>query len=216
MSKPSEERRSFLTSLNARVVALAAMAAGGVAIAQGKSKTPARWEPARHEKDDWLDALPGKHRLIFDTTTAEGFGEALAFAGNFMRVNQSEYGLHDGDLAVIIVARHSSTMLGYNDAIWAKYGAAQTRVKNPKTNQAPTVNIYRSSLESLFERGVQLAVCSSATHAIVDRLAPAVGGSAEAIYAEFIANLMPNSRLVPAGIVAVNRAQERGYSLVRA
>ena len=29
-----------------------------------------------------------------------------------------------------------------------------------------------------------------------------------------VANLVPNARLVPAGIVAVNRAQERGYALV--
>jgi intracellular sulfur oxidation DsrE/DsrF family protein len=29
---------------------------------------------------------------------------------------------------------------------------------------------------------------------------------------ELAANLVGNSRLVPAGIVAVNRAQERGYS----
>jgi intracellular sulfur oxidation DsrE/DsrF family protein len=28
-------------------------------------------------------------------------------------------------------------------------------------------------------------------------------------------NLVSNSRMVPAGIVAVNRAQERGYSLAR-
>jgi len=27
-----------------------------------------------------------------------------------------------------------------------------------------------------------------------------------------VANLVPNARIVPAGIVAVNRAQERGYS----
>ena len=29
-----------------------------------------------------------------------------------------------------------------------------------------------------------------------------------------VANLVPNARLVPAGIVEVNRAQERGYALV--
>jgi intracellular sulfur oxidation DsrE/DsrF family protein len=33
---------------------------------------------------------------------------------------------------------------------------------------------------------------------------------------EMAANLIPNARLVPAGIVAVNRAQERGYSFVYA
>lgn len=32
------------------------------------------------------------------------------------------------------------------------------------------------------------------------------------IYQEFVANTVPNSHIVVAGIVAVNRAQERGYT----
>ena len=44
----------------------------------------------------------------------------------------------------------------------------------------------------------------------------ATGGDADTIYNELAANLIPNSHLVPAGIVAVNRAQERGYSAVHA
>ena len=33
------------------------------------------------------------------------------------------------------------------------------------------------------------------------------------LFEEMKANLLPNARLVPAGIVTVNRAQERGYSV---
>jgi len=36
---------------------------------------------------------------------------------------------------------------------------------------------------------------------------------ADDVYKEISANLMPNARLVPAGIVAVDRAQEHGYSI---
>src|SRR5712691_1536203 len=54
-SSSSPERRSFLTSLNAGVASLAAMAFGGVAAAQVKLTATSRWEPARHEKDDWFD-----------------------------------------------------------------------------------------------------------------------------------------------------------------
>ena len=31
------------------------------ATAQGQSQAGARWQPERHEADDWLDKLPGKH-----------------------------------------------------------------------------------------------------------------------------------------------------------
>jgi len=91
------------------------MAAGGVAMAQQKSTPGARWEPARHEKDDWFDQLPGKHRLVFDTIAYDGLAEAILFANNFMRVNRADYGLQNSDLAVVIVVRHRSTPFGYND-----------------------------------------------------------------------------------------------------
>jgi intracellular sulfur oxidation DsrE/DsrF family protein len=47
-------------------------------------------------------------------------------------------------------------------------------------------------------------------------IARAAGGDTDAVFAEMTANLVSNARMVPAGIVAVSRAQERGYSLVSA
>lgn len=232
MSRPSPsslERRSFLTRLNTGVASIAAMA--GAAMAQEKSATPGRWEPARHEKDDWLDKPGSKHRVVFDTTTWEGFGEALAFAGNFLRVNRSDYGLQNSDLAVVIVARHRSAAFGYNDAMWAKYGlalAGRAKVDDPKTRLPPKANLYNvagngdlmpnrgTTVDSLIKQGVQLAVCTLSTHGNAGVIAEAMGGNAEAIFNELSANLVSNARLVPAGIVAVNRAQEHGYTLMSA
>jgi hypothetical protein len=234
-SSPPPERRSFLTSLNAGVTSLAALAVGSIAFAQEKEKPTAttRWEPARHDKDDWLDKQSTKHRLVFDTTTPDGFGEALAFAANFVRVNRVEYGVQNNELALLIVVRHRSTPFGYSDAIWAKYGAAmaaQSKFEDPKSKAAPKTNVYNSTdyedllpnrgvnLDSLFKQGVQLGVCSVATRGYASGIAQAVGGNADNINSELIANLVSNSgaRMVPAGIVAVSRAQERGYTLVRA
>jgi intracellular sulfur oxidation DsrE/DsrF family protein len=185
----------------------------------------------RHEKDDWLDQMPGKHRLVFDTTKPDGFGEAIAFATNFIRVNQSDYAVPNNELAVVIVARSRSTPFAYNDAIWAKYGiplAARADFTDPKTKQAPKINVYKSAdyagqlpnrgttLDALLKQGVQLAVCQVATRGYAGAIADAVGGKTDAIYEELVANIVNNARMVPAGIVAVNRAQERGYSLCTA
>src|SRR5689334_23016622 len=112
-SAASPHRRSFITGLNAGVTSLAAVAIGGAALAQEKPSAGARWEPARHDKDDWMDQIPGKHRLVFDTITEERLRDALLFANNFMIVNRSEYGLENKDLGVIIVVRHLSTSFGY-------------------------------------------------------------------------------------------------------
>ena len=225
-SPSSPERRSFFSRFNAGAVSLAALTMGGIAMA--KPKPAARWEPTRHDKDDWLDQLPGKHRFLFDTISADGLGDALAFANNFIIVNKSDYGLDSKELAVVMVVRHRSTPFGYNDAIWTKYGAVLapiTPIEDPKTKQPPKVNVYNSAehasllpsrgtiLDALTTQGVRVAVCSMATRGIADVIAGKIGGSGDAINQELIANLIPNARMVPAGIVAVNRAQERGYAL---
>jgi intracellular sulfur oxidation DsrE/DsrF family protein len=229
MSGLNTERRSFLTGINSKLAAFAAIAVGSARLAQGKPAV--KWEPARHEKDDWLDKPPVKHRLVFDTTTPEAFGEALAFAGNYLRVNHTDYGLQDSDLSVVIVARHRSVAFAYNDAIWAKYGtpiAARANFEDPKTKRPPAANVYNledygtllsnrgTTVDPLLKRGVQLAVCSTATRGVAGAIAKAVGGNTDTINSELIANLLNNSRMVPAGIVAVSRAQERGYTLVTA
>jgi len=207
-------RRSFLTGLRTGIASLAFAGA-----AAAKPASSASWQPARHDKDDWLDRPGTKHRLVFDTTTQEGFSEALLFAGNYIRVNNTDYGLQNSDLSVIIVVRHGSTPFGYTDPIWARYGAPMaTRFKfeDPKTKQTPTLNVFDSDIEALAKQGVQIAICSVATRVYAGVIAAAVGGSTDAINAELIGNRVPGSLMVPAGIVAVNRAQERGYSLVRA
>ena len=164
-----------------------------------------------------MDQIPGKHRLVFDTTSADGFRNALLFAGNFIVANHNDYGLENQDQAVIVVARHISTSYGYNDAMWAKYGAplaGQAPSADAQAKEPPKANPSAMALASLANQGVQFAVCSMATHRLAGSIARAAGITADAAFAELTANLVSNARLVPAGIVAVNRAQERGYALV--
>src|SRR5262249_41116708 len=151
----------FLTRFNAGAAAIAALAVGGIARAQQKSASPARWEPARHDKDDWMDTLPGKHRLVIDTKSVEGFRNALLFANNFMTANRNEYGLDNHDLAIIIVVRHLSTAFGYSNDMWAKYGstlAAQTPSADSQGKEPPKANPSAASLVPLSNQGVQIAV----------------------------------------------------------
>lgn len=222
-------RRSFLSKLGLGVTA---GGAAGLAAspAQAQSTEGGRWQSARHAQDDWLDQVPGKHRFVLDAPTVEGFGNALAFLNNYFNVNRDTYGLQDGDLAVVLIARHLSTSFAYTDALWAKYGAQittqRTNFNDPKTKQPPTINLFNSTaygpalpnrgntLDSLIKRGLRLGVCQVSTRGYAAGIAMAVGATPDAIYNEMVAHLVPNARLVPAGIVAVNRAQERGYSFV--
>jgi len=155
---------------------------------------------------------------VIDTFTVNGFGDAVLWAGNFLLANRNEYGLKNEDMALIIVARHFSTGYGYNNDMWAKYGAtlASRAPSADGTKEPPKANPSAASIASLANEGVRFAVCSMATRRLAGMITRASGGTADAAFAELSANLMSNARLVPAGIVAVNRAQERGYTLATA
>lgn len=188
----------------------------GERVGAAQSSAAGAWAPMRHPKDDWFDQIPGKHRLFFDTTTAEHVSSALQFAGNFLRANKDGYGLEDRDVAVVICLRHHATPFAFGDAIWAKYGkpfSDRLSFVDPNTKQPPTTNVHLAELSGLVKRGVHLAVCDMASHAYAHMIAEQNDGDPEAIYKEFVANALGNSHFVTAGIVAVNRAQERGYAL---
>lgn len=224
----SSAPRPGFTRRNTGAAAAAALAFGGIAAAQVKAAA-ARFEPLRHDKDNWLDQLPGGHRLVFDTTTPERLAQAMFFANNFLRTNRNDYGLQNSDLAVVIVMRHQSAPFGYSDAMWAKYGtaaAAHAAFEDPKSKAVPKANVFTSAdygnllpnrgttIDVLAKQGVQFAICSASTRAVAGVIARASGGDVEVIYSEITSNLVSNAHMVPAGIVTVARAQERGYSLV--
>jgi intracellular sulfur oxidation DsrE/DsrF family protein len=212
-------RRKFVTRLGAAFGLVSATSSSmGATSVQASSDT--RWQAARHPEDDWYDKIPGIHRFVFDTISPDGLSRAMMFANTYLEVNKSGYALKDSDSAIILIVRNRSTRFGYNDAMWAKYGkqfsAQLDNFVDPKTKETPMVNVYATSggtMDKLIQRGIQIAVCEVATHGVASSLARAVGGDADTYFKELSANLVPHARLVPAGIVAVNRAQEHGYAI---
>ena len=227
MAAPLSDRRSWLRAAGA---ALAATGLGSRHTA-AQTRAAAPFTPATHTQDDWLAAIPGKHRIVIDAVTPKGAGEAVLYASNLFTTNKSAYSMDDGDLAIVIVMRHFATPFAFTDAAWAKYGAAMGPVfdfKDPKTHEAPKTNLYNatgyglqlpnlgSTIESVTNRGATIAICELATHFAAAQLARAGAGGADAIYKDFTSMTLPHSRFVSAGVIAVTRAQEHGYSLIYA
>lgn len=218
-------RRSFFSRLSSGLAAFGL----GAGVTAAQTASAAAFQPARHTQDEWYDQLPGKHRIFLDAVSANGAGEAIGFATNSFIANKSGYDLNDPDLAVIICLRHHATPFAFSDAIWAKYGAAMAgyiKFDDPKTKKAPVINVYDTTgynealpnrniaISSLAKRGVHFAVCGLATRLQASLISRAHGMSVDDALKELGANLLPNGHLVPAGVVAVNRSQERGYSLI--
>jgi len=238
--RPKMARRLFL----ARVGAGAGLAGAAAVGARANAIRPAarsEWEPTRHAQDDWLESASGQHRFVVDTTSADGVSLACQFTHSYLAANHEDYGLQDSDLAILIVLRHRSTPFGFNDVIWKKYGkqlSEEAEFSDPKADR-PFVsrldqladralmrvnlrNVYVDTgngstagpIGTLIKDGVRFAVCRTSTRNMCGNIAQATGKKPEAILDELSANLIPNARLVSAGIVIVNRAQERGYSYV--
>ena len=164
--------------------------------------------------------------------SADGGPEALGFANNFIHINESDYGVKPDQLGVVVIFRHGSTPYGYNNAVWAKYGkqfATQMKLKDKMATRAAMTNpvlakapggeplpkvlewVADYTLSDLAPKGVRFAVCGLATKVIASMLAGKTG-NADAIEEELKSNLVPGALMVPAGISAVNRAQEHGYA----
>jgi intracellular sulfur oxidation DsrE/DsrF family protein len=203
-------RRSFLSHFGG--------AAAFLGISQPAAPSASKpFEAAKHPEDDWLDKMPGVHRAIFDTWTASKFAEGVQFAGNYARVNVDAYKLTDKDVALVLCTRHNTAPFAFNDAMWAKYGkhfCDRMEWVDPKTREVPKTNIYTRQLANLSKSGMQFAICALTTRAYTRIIANATGAKADDVFAELSANTIGVSHFVPAGVVAVTRAQERGYSLV--
>jgi intracellular sulfur oxidation DsrE/DsrF family protein len=210
MTSPMQDavvRRSFLGRLAAVGTALA-----GVVVLPSTSAAQASRAPT-HPADAWLDALNGQHKNIFDCTSIENGPSGWTFARNFLSANTGAvYQLTDADVNAIVCVRHLASVFGFNDAMWAKYklGASQ------KVNEGgvPAVkNAHANTANDLAKRGVIVAVCGMATSRIARTVAADAGMSASEVEADLRANLVtPTARVVAAGVIVTNRAQEKGFT----
>lgn len=217
-------RRSLITGMGAAAAGLALGASAA------KAQNSAGFQPARHRLDAWMDGLAGKHRVFIDTATAHGGAEGLLYTNNIYNEHQNAYSGGPEDYAMVVCFRHFSTPFGYVDAMWEKYGESFSQLMqftDPSTGGAPSINLMNASdrmdlpnfgvtIDSLVSKGTQFAICNAATQFIAGQIAAATGAATQDVYDELVDSAIPNSRFVSAGVIALTRAQEYGYSLLYA
>ena len=221
------QRRSFLARLAAGTAVVGGLFAAGASPLRATPAQQESFKPERHPQDDWLDQIPGKHRIFFDAVSPTGAAEGITFASNYAAANKSGYSLEVKELAIVICYRHWATVFAFNDAAWAKYGEAWGKVirfNDPATGLPPVRNAWNATglpsgqpnrgvtIDMAVKRGYHFAVCDMATRAFAGMAARPGGPGTDEIYAELKGSTLGNAHFAAAGIVAVNRAQERGYS----
>ena len=221
---------NFAKADRRRLLSVGGLAAGVIGLASAARARPPQpsqpgrgWRAASEASDGWLDNPGTRHRVVFDTTTFQAAAKGVRFASNFYAANQSGYGLKPEELAVLLILRAEATPLGFASRVWQEHGeqfaklmdlppdAAKNATKGNPLLSAAGPN--EASLAGLQHNGARFAVCGMATHGIASLLAKSAGTDAAAVEADLKANMIPGALIVPAGIVAVNRAQEHGYAL---
>jgi intracellular sulfur oxidation DsrE/DsrF family protein len=198
-------RRSFL----ARLAAIG----GALAVVRPSTASAQSSRAPTHPADAWLDDLKGQHKNIFDCTSVENASIGFAFARNFLTANTGPiYELKDADVNAIVCVRHSSSVYGFNDTVWAKYKLGESQKVNE--GGVPAVkNPHATGANDLAKRGVIVAVCGMATARIARTVAGETGLNAADVEADLRANLVtPTARVVAAGVIVTNRAQEKGFT----
>jgi hypothetical protein len=201
---------------------LGGIAAGAAALLVGRwSKASAEIAPLTPPTlgDEWLTKIKGKHRQVFDCTSAnEGFG--VAFGLNWSDSVKDTLKATDADITPVVILRHFAMPLAVNDKIWAKYKIGELlNLQDPKTKAPATRNIFRDNVplhpnvtyeQLVATKGMVIGACNLALTVVSGLTAAKAGVTADVAKKEWTAGLLPGIVLVPSGVYAVNRAQETG------
>jgi intracellular sulfur oxidation DsrE/DsrF family protein len=218
------KRREFLGSLAAGAVALGLTGSVPRAFA-AEPRVGADIVPS----DKWLTQIKGKHRQFFDMPNHQN-GMGLLHVRNYLNTMRDTYKVTHPAVTAVVGLYGMTTMLGFNDAMWKKYGLANPIKVMDASKAAATDNVFfkapagadalslsgapiaipaDSSISALQQRGAVFILCNNAFNVWMGLLGGGGAKSAD-LRKEFEANMLPGVFLVPAMVVAVNQAQTHG------
>src|SRR6059058_985287 len=140
----------------------------------------------------------------------------------FLNTTNENYGTTDADNTVAIVLRHNGIPFGIQSPMWAKYKLGEFfKLNDGVTKEAALRNTFAQvkpgelpipgmAVDELAAKGVLFGICNIALTIYSGIFAKQMGMQAETIKKEWIANLLPGVTVVPSGVIAVNRTQEKG------
>jgi hypothetical protein len=227
-------RRGFLGRLfgAAAAVTVAKAATADAAQAPAMAGNPA---------DAWIKEVKGTHRCLFDFPQHKN-GAPLLHILNYLNTYGEAYKAAPGSVGAVgtfySLGNQSSIALGFNDAMWAKYGLAEILNLKDKAGKAYTRNVFLKptaddahvlisafgtpdipelhgavpamGIESLQKMGTKFILCANALGGWVLELQARGKGKAPEIEKDLRANLVPGVTIVPAMVIAIEKAQAAG------
>lgn len=227
IEQQSTPRREFLGALTTGVASL------GMATFMNPQPAVANPELVAgsniHEADAWFNDIRGKHKVVFDATRPH---EMLPFAWPrvFLLTNAAT-GTPEANNSVVVVLRHYAIPYAFEDRIWDKYkfgdvvkaddpATGKPAMRNPfaKPKQGdfkvPGIGEVAIGINELQASGVKFCVCDVAMTVMANTLAPMMNLKAEDIKKDWVSGILPGIQVVPSGVWALGRAQEKGCAYI--
>ena len=211
-------RRGFLGRLAAGA---AALGFGGVVSPLRAAQPRSQEVSANPEFEAWLNKITGKHKMLYDMPEPNsGFG--FAWARIFLNTTNETYGTTDAENTVVVVLRHNAIPFGMKSDMWPKYKLGEAfKINDAATNAAAARNPFAyvkpgdlpfpgMAVDELVAKGVLFGICNMALTFYSAQMAKKTAMQAETIKKDWAANLLPGVQVVPSGVIAINRAQEKG------
>ena len=214
-------RRNFVARLIASTAGLAGlMAAPRSLFALSESAGPG--------DEDWMAALTGKHRVIFDVS-AHLNGKGLAQTRNYLNAWENDFKAAEREINVVIGIHGDAIPIVLQDALWSSLKIGEQYGVRDAATSAPAIrNVFQTAnlspggvvtaeqtVEALQHRGVRFLVCRNTIAGATQKLAAAGLGTADTIRAAIVAGLLPNVIVVPAMVVAITQLQEKGLAYTK-
>jgi intracellular sulfur oxidation DsrE/DsrF family protein len=179
------------------------------------------------DPEKWLKQINGKHRIVFDVSQPNGIFP-FAWSRIFLITNAAT-GTPEKDCSVLVVLRHTAIPFALEDRLWSKYNFGEVfKVNDPKSEKPsirnpfwkpkqgdfniPGVGVVPIGINELQDSGVLFCACDMALTVYSAAVAASMHLDPTEVKKDWLNGILPGIKVVPAGIWAVNRAQERGCS----
>lgn len=181
------------------------------------------------DPEEMFKKIKGKRRIVFDSPQPH---EIFPFAWPrvFLLTNEAT-GSPEKDCGVVVVLRHDSIPYAFEDRLWEKYKFGEMfKANDPETKAPATRNPFWKpkpgafkvpgigevaiGINQLQDSGVLFCVCGAAITVYSAVAASKMEKDAAEIKKDWESGLLPGITVVPSGVWALGRAQEKGCGYV--
>ncbi len=225
--------KNEIAEMNPRRKFLGTLAGGAAAVGLSAFMSPlsahagSNFMNGSDDPEQWFNQIKGKHRIVFDVPNPN---EIFPFAWpRIFLVTNAATGTAEKDCSIVVVLRHTAIPYAMEDRLWSKYNLGEVfKAEDPKTKKPssrnpfwkpkhgdfniPGVGIVPIGINELQESGVAFCVCDMALTVYSGVVAKSLNLDPAEVKKDWVRGILPGIKIVPAGIWAVNRAQEKGCS----